>query len=71
MPEPKMKRKQPQPEFDPEQVRTISETVYRDRLGEADAAAMIAKDGDNGSTAALITYFRPLALITVIGQASD
>lgn len=38
----------PQPEFDPEQVRTISETVYRDRLGEADAAAMIAKDGDNG-----------------------
>lgn len=33
---------------DQEFVRDISEAVYRERLGAADAAAMIEKDGDQG-----------------------
>lgn len=35
-------------EFPAERVRDFSEAVYRERLGERDAASMIAKDGDNG-----------------------
>lgn len=36
------------PEFDADAVRDLSEAVYRDRLGETDAAAMVEKDGDSG-----------------------
>lgn len=35
-------------EFPPEKVREISVAVYRERLGDADTASMIEKDGDNG-----------------------
>lgn len=31
-----------------EQIRDISEKVYRHRLGKDDVRRMIAKDGDNG-----------------------
>ena len=33
---------------DPERVKDVAEAVYRDRLGECDAAAMVAKDKDQG-----------------------
>lgn len=35
-------------EFDAEQVRNISEAVYRDRLGPKDEARMLEQDGDGG-----------------------
>lgn len=34
-----------QAEFDPNRVRDISTTVYRDRMGDTDADAMISKVG--------------------------
>ena len=37
-----------EPEFDPKMVRDISETVYRERLGEGGADRMIEKDADSG-----------------------
>lgn len=36
------------PEHTADEVRDISEAVYCDRLGAADTATMIEKDGDDG-----------------------
>jgi hypothetical protein len=43
-----MPREPKEPDFDPELVTSVSEIVYRERLGETDAAKMIADDGDGG-----------------------
>lgn len=36
-------------QFTPEQIRDLSEKVYRIRLGESDVARQIEKDGDGGA----------------------
>jgi hypothetical protein len=45
-----MKKARKPPDFTPEFVATVNEAVYRERLGgEAEAAAMIAEDKDDGT----------------------
>lgn len=44
---PSVKNKR-EPEFDPVEVRDISEHVYRERLGDGGAERMIEKDRDDG-----------------------
>lgn len=40
--------REPKLTFSPNYIRDISEKVYRDRMGEDDAASMIEKDKDDG-----------------------
>jgi len=42
-------RPKKEPKHAPELVARLSERVYRARLGEKDAASMVAKDGDDGT----------------------
>ena len=43
-----MEKKPKIPPLDTNRIKDIAEAVYRDRLGERDAARMIADDQDNG-----------------------